>query len=61
MQKEKKVVAGRVQLAGAKIPAEVQLKLRFPSEMTVQSVTVNGARATLGGARKDRAQRYSDG
>ncbi len=50
---EAKVVVGHVELSGADAPKEVHFKLRLPARMPLQSVTVNGQPASLGGVHKD--------
>src|SRR5579863_23515 len=46
-------VVGHVELTGAKVPKEIYFKLRLPPQTSLQSVTVNGQPATLGGVHKD--------
>jgi hypothetical protein len=50
---EAKVVVGHVELSGVDAPKEVHFKLRLPARMPLQSVTVNGQPASLGGVHKD--------
>src|SRR5882762_2352130 len=46
-------MAAGVTLARSGSPKEIHLKLRLPAERTLQTVTVNGQRATMGGVHKD--------
>ncbi|HWO31228.1 MAG TPA: hypothetical protein VNO32_20730, partial [Candidatus Acidoferrum sp.] len=46
-------IVGQVELSGERVPKEVHFKLRLPLQTTLQSVTVNGQPASLGGAHKD--------
>ena len=48
-----KSIVGHVELSGKKAPKEVHLKIRLPVQTLLQSVTVNGQPATLGGIHKD--------
>ena len=48
-----KRVVGHVELKGEKTPREVYFKLRLPEQTVLQSVTVNGQAASLGGTHKD--------
>ncbi len=48
-----KKITANVLLARAGAPKELQVKLRLPKENTLQSVTVNGRPAKLGGAHND--------
>src|SRR3984957_10704445 len=48
-----KSIAGQVELTGTKLPREVHFKLRLPSNTPLQSVSVNGKPASLGGIHKD--------
>jgi hypothetical protein len=48
-----KSIVGRVELSGERVPKEVQFKFRLPLQATLQSVTVNGQPASLGGPHKD--------
>jgi hypothetical protein len=48
-----KSVVGQVELTGATSPKEIHFKLRLPTQMVLQYVTVNGERASLGGAHND--------
>ena len=48
-----KSIVGQVELSGERVPKEVQFKLRLPLQTTLQSVTVNGQPASLGGPHKD--------
>jgi len=50
---EDKVVVGQVELAGTAFPTEVHFKLRLPTRMLLQHVTVNGKAASLGGTHGD--------
>ena len=50
---EAKSVVGRVELSGRVLPKEVHFKLRLPQKTPLQSVTVNGQAASLGGVHKD--------
>jgi hypothetical protein len=46
-------VAGHVELTGANAPKEIHFKLRLPTQMLVQSVTVNGKSASMAGIHND--------
>src|SRR5579863_2487541 len=46
-------VVGHVELTGAKVPKEVYFKFRLPLQASLQSATVNGKPATLGGVHGD--------
>jgi hypothetical protein len=48
-----KTIAARVSLARAGEPKEIQLKLRLPAPARLQSATVNGKPAKIGGAQND--------
>ena len=48
-----KVVVGQVELRGATAPKEVHFKLRLPTRMVLQHVTVNGEPASVGGIHGD--------
>jgi hypothetical protein len=48
-----KSIVGQVELTGTRPPEEVHFKLRLPAQTPLQSVTVNGQPATLGGVHKD--------
>jgi hypothetical protein len=50
---EAKQVVGNVELSGGAAPKEVHFKLRVPAQMPLQSVTVNGQPASLGGIHRD--------
>jgi hypothetical protein len=50
-----KSIVGQVELMGSMAPKEVHFKLRLPMQMSLQSVTVNGRPAALGGLHKDTA------
>jgi hypothetical protein len=50
---EAKQVVGNVELSGGAAPKEVHFKLRVPAQMPLQSVTVNGQPAALGGIHRD--------
>lgn len=52
-QPEKKVVVGRVELARAGEPREVQVKFRVPPGQALQSATVNGQPAAFAGPHHD--------
>ena len=46
-------IVGQVELSGERAPKEVHFKLRLPLQTALQSVTVNGQPASLGGVHKD--------
>jgi len=46
-------VVGQVEFAGAKVPLEVNFKLRLPVESKLRNVVVNGRPAKLGGPHGD--------
>jgi len=48
-----KTITARIVLAKSGSPKETHLKLRLPVENTLQTVTVNGKPATMGGVHKD--------
>ena len=48
-----KTVAATIDLARAGLPKELQLKIRVPKSSSLQSATVNGKDAKLGGARNE--------
>jgi hypothetical protein len=48
-----KSVVGQVELSGESAPKEAHVKLRLPLQTVLQSVTVNGQPASLGGVHKD--------
>ncbi len=48
-----KSIVGQVELNGAKAPKEVYFKFRLPLQASLQSATVNGKPATLGGVHGD--------
>jgi len=48
-----KAVVGQVELSGSDLPKEVHFKLRLPVHMSIQTVTVNGQPAAIGGTHKD--------
>jgi hypothetical protein len=48
-----KKVTAKVELARPGEPKELHVKLRLPSEHSLQSISVNGATATAGGPHKD--------
>jgi hypothetical protein len=50
---EDKVVVGQVELTGATAPKEIHFKLRLPTRMVLQHVTVNGKPARVGGVHGD--------
>jgi hypothetical protein len=50
---EDKVVVGQVELMGPTFPKEVHFKLRLPTGMVLQHVTVNGKPASVGGIHGD--------
>jgi hypothetical protein len=50
---EDKAVVGQVELTGATFPKEVHFKLRLPTRMVLQHVTVNGRPASFGGIHGD--------
>ncbi len=50
---EDQVVVGQVELMGATFPKEVHFKLRLPTGMVLQHVTVNGKPASVGGIHGD--------
>ena len=52
---EAKRVRATVELARPGAPGELQVKFRLPAEHKLQSVTVNGKAATLGGSQHDTA------
>lgn len=52
---QSKSVTGTVELTGNSSPKEIHFKLRTPTRMRVERVTVNGEQASLGGIHKDTA------
>ncbi|HKS80480.1 MAG TPA: hypothetical protein VJR23_03165 [Candidatus Acidoferrales bacterium] len=50
---EEKTISATIELARAGAPKEVQLKLRAPKSMKLQSATVNGKEAKIGGTQDD--------
>lgn len=50
-----KRVKATVELAGPRAPRELQVKFRLPAKSTLQSVTVNGSPAKIGGPHRDTA------
>ncbi len=50
---DNKSVVANVELTGATSPKELHFKLRLPSRMVLQQVTVNGKAAALGGLHRD--------
>jgi len=52
-KREDKSVTGRVELTGAETPKELHFKLRLPTRMVLERVTVNGETASLGGVHGD--------
>lgn len=52
-QPEKKRVVGRVELAQAGSPSELQVKLRLPSKYSLKAATVNGRPAAFSGLHGD--------
>jgi len=52
-QPEKKRVVGRVELARAGSPRELQVKFRLPSKHSLKAATVNGRPATFSGLHGD--------
>jgi hypothetical protein len=54
-QPASKRIVGTVELARAGAPEEIYLKLRLPADRLIQSVTVNGRPAALGGLHGDTA------
>lgn len=50
---ESKAVAGHVEFIGASTPKQLHFKMRVPAGSTLQSVSVNGMPATVGGIHRD--------
>jgi len=50
---DNKSVVANVELTGPTLPKELHFKLRLPSQMALQQVTVNGKSATMGGLHHD--------
>jgi hypothetical protein len=50
---ENKSVVANVELTGTTTPKKLHFKIRLPSRMALQQVTVNGESATMGGAHGD--------
>jgi hypothetical protein len=48
-----KALNGKVELSGTSLPREVHFKLRLPKNVPLQSVTVNGQPAAMGGIHQD--------
>jgi len=49
LNKERKAVAGHVELTGVKAPKELHFKIRLPAQVSLRRVTVNGDSARLQG------------
>jgi hypothetical protein len=50
---ESRAVVGHVEFTGASTPKQLHFKIRLPAGSTLQSVSVNGTPATVGGIHRD--------
>jgi hypothetical protein len=50
---ESKAVVGQVEFTGASTPKQLHFKIRLPAGSTLESVSVNGTPATVGGIHRD--------